>query len=756
MIVLAIGLLSMLQSDTLARPVRADTYADSATARFVSRVRAARDRNERLVTAYTATASQRIGVGIRALSRDRMLYRQELVVRIAWKRDSPSTVEVIGAREGIPIVLRGDHVPADLADQAESLVLNPAEDYLRLIGGDSNDGFVYPLRAGSEEDYQFSLGDTTTITLPNGRQVRLVALHVTPRRTDWRLIAGTLWFDVDTDGLVRAVFRPARPFEFRRDTDPEDREDVPGFVNPRAEVKYITLEYALYESRWWMPRYMAIDANGTMGSWLGVPVRIERVYEDYAVEGGTPPPPGQTFRPAGTVRTQQDRREERERLRAQAASRDSAEARQHADSVRARIQGCIDDVTARRDQGTARGRSAFRREIRACSRRDRDTTLVVVIPDDTLALLTSPELGPPILNMGDLITEEELLALRGEIGRLPSPGWGPPRIDLPAGASAILQHARFNRVEGLSLGASGAADFGYLRFEAVGRIGFADLVPNGEVALTRTMTNGRVEIGAYRRLSAANPDTRPFGPINSTLALMAQRDDGEYYRALGLELAAQNTNAGWWNARVFVQRERPAAVETNASLPRFLGGDSHVFRPNIIADSADLTGGSLTLRGARALSPTITVSGDVTLDGATGDFDFGRGAATARLYVTPGGPVAGAVSVSAGTSAGTIPAQHLFYLGGPGTLRGYSGGVTSGAAFWAARAEVGNSFPGARVSLFTDIGWAGDRSSFWQGRPLIGAGAGVSLLDGLFRIDLGRGLRTPKGWRLEFSVDGLI
>ena len=59
------------------------------------------------------------------------------------------------------------------------------------------------------------------------------------------------------------------------------------------------MEYGLYEDRWWMLRYAALDAVGNMGSWLGVPLKFERVYTDYEVEGGTPPPAGSTFRPGG-------------------------------------------------------------------------------------------------------------------------------------------------------------------------------------------------------------------------------------------------------------------------------------------------------------------------------------------------------------------------------------------------------------------------------------------------------------------------
>jgi hypothetical protein len=89
-------------------------------------------------------------------------------------------------------------------------------------------------------------------------------------------------------------------------------------------------------------------------------------------------------------------------------------------------------------------------------------------------------------------------------------------------------------------------------------------------------------------------------------------------------------------------------------------------------------------------------------------------------------------------------------------LRGYDGGVLGGNAFWTARAEIANSFPAARISLFTDAGWAGDRKDFGNGRPLLSAGVGGSLLDGLIRMDLARGLRNPKGWRFDLYFDGLF
>ncbi|MEO8451806.1 MAG: hypothetical protein ABI647_18590 [Gemmatimonadota bacterium] len=753
MILLALAL-AVAPQDTVPKSApAADTYANPATADLVARARAARERNERLVTAYTATVSQRMGVGIRALSRDRMLFSQELAAKISWKRDGKSSIEVTGARQSIPIAFRDAQVPEDLDDDVRWLVVNPAEDYLRIIGAEAEEGFVYPLREGGEKDYKYAIGDTTVLAFATGKKVRLIKLEVTPRRSEWKLMAGALWFDADTYGLVRAVFRPARPYEFRRDAEKDDQKDVPSFVNPVAEVKYVTLEYGLYEGRWWMLRYAAIDAVGKMGSWLGMPVRFERVYADYEVEGGTPPDPNSTFRPAGTTRDR-DRRNDEPKL-------DSVARRARSDSIEKVVSLCIDaarkEAEAEGTRGYQKGR-VIAREARQCSRRsyrrDQDSALAVIIPEDTLALLKSPTLGEPILQMGDLITESELRGLADAIKQLPGAPSG-THIELPRGVSSLLQNARYNRIEGLSLGARGSLQTGGLTAEGTARIGSADLVPNAELSLTRPTTNTRLRLGAYRRLAAMNPDTRPFGPVNSVMGLIAQRDDGEYFRTLGAELVWENVTTGWWSWRFFAEQQRPAFVETNASLPRLFSSVKH-FRGNLAADSATQFGASFTLRGNRVLSRTVSLGGDATLDAVGGDFRYGRGSGSARLIVTPHGPIAVAAEVGAGTSAGTVPVQRRFFLGGPATLRGYTGAAESGSAFWRGRVEVGNSFPAFRVTAFSDIGWAGDRRDFSKGKPLLGAGGGISMLDGLIRADLSRRLRGSTGWRFDFYFDGRL
>jgi hemolysin activation/secretion protein len=165
----------------------------------------------------------------------------------------------------------------------------------------------------------------------------------------------------------------------------------------------------------------------------------------------------------------------------------------------------------------------------------------------------------------------------------------------------------------------------------------------------------------------------------------------------------------------------------------------------------------LTLRAQRGIDPSqLQVSTDVTLDGGAGTFGFVRASGALRITAPLGKQVAGAVELAGGSSAGTVPVQSLWYLGGPGTLRGYSGGAIAGDAFWRARLEVANQWPAARVVLFTDVGRAGPRDHLSLARSLAGVGVGASFLDGLIRFDLSRAVRSPAGWRLDLYTDAAL
>ncbi len=118
--------------------------------------------------------------------------------------------------------------------------------------------------------------------------------------------------------------------------------------------------------------------------------------------------------------------------------------------------------------------------------------------------------------------------------------------------------------------------------------------------------------------------------------------------------------------------------------------------------------------------------------------------------------IASAIEAGAGTSWGGPPVQRLYYLGGGSTVRGFHESALVGDAFWYGRAEVATASPAFRLSLFGDAGWAGPKRAFTFEDPWIGVGAGVSLMDGVVRLDLARGVRRGKIWRLYLYLDGVL
>ena len=727
---LVILVTAVLAVQTPAGGGDSSAYLDPGARRLVAAARARRETIDRSITAYRTRVRERIGVGIRALRRDRMLYRREIALLVDWRRDGVTQIDVIGARQAVPAAVPKPELPEDLKSDAGDYAFDPADDRLTIgFGGGGGDNrarrgvdstqdstkhrdveFRHPLAPGSEADYRFASGDSSVVVFPDGRTIRLRELKVIPRRLDFRLMSGSFWIDEDSHGVVRALIRPARAFDLEQDLAEGDDQDVPGFLKPiRVEVRFLTIDYGLWTGRWWLPRLVAMDAVATAGSFLQMPVRYERVYDEYEVTGDTAAP--------RTVRPPEPTEAEDSIARAACHARED---RQH--------------ISCKCSHGHC---AAF----------------TVHIPRDTAALIASVELPPPFGAANDtLITAGEMQELTHGLGDLPQAPWQlharPPRWGL----------ARYNRVEGLGLGAKGELDLGRLQLDGAARIATTDGELDLQGGILRETGTARIRLVGYRRLAAVDPTARPLSIGNSLGALVLGRDDGDYFRAAGAELtvAPPVTLPQRYTIRVYAERQRRALKRTDFSLPHAIH-DSHVFRPNITADSANQFGAAMTLRTQRGIDPALPQwTADVTLDGGVGTYRFGRVSSTLRVSAPLGSSLAGAVELAGGMADGVVPVQSNFYLGGPATLRGYGGNAANGDAFWRARLELANRWPGARVVLFADVGRAAPREQLSLARPLAGVGVGASFLDGLIRFDLTRAIRSPTGWRLDFYTDAAL
>jgi len=166
-------------------------------------------------------------------------------------------------------------------------------------------------------------------------------------------------------------------------------------------------------------------------------------------------------------------------------------------------------------------------------------------------------------------------------------------------------------------------------------------------------------------------------------------------------------------------------------------------------------GASVQAKKGWGLDPRgFRVNADVRAEGSAGDFEYGRG--LLDLTVSHGMPFGTqlAITGSAGSTAGTVPAQRAFQLGGLHTVRGLRPGTMSGNAYWMGRGELALSGGAVKPVLFGDVGWAGDRKNFSSpGRPMSGVGVGASILDGMIRFDVSRGLYPQKALRIDLSVE---
>lgn len=701
-------------------PSTADAYLDAGARELVSRARIRRETVDHSIGQYRTLARDRLSIGMRAVRRDRQLYLREVAARVLWRRDGPGEIEVLGARQAAPMFTSTVSVADGLRSHGVQLAFDPSDgDLVRAVFSDSDNSIRHPLAPGSEVDYRFRTGDTTTLRLAEGRVLRLIELQVIPRRREFHLASGSLWLEAETHAVVRAVVRPARPWDIDLDGD-EDTDEVPGFVKPiRGEVGYIAIEYGLWEMRWWLPRLIAFEGSleaGVLGG-VGASLRYERTYSDYRVTAAATEPAAE---PAGGVLTSCPRRERGER----------------------RERGDGDDP----DRLSCRcmGGHCYQFAVR--------------VPADTASLLRSEHLPPSIHADGaSLVTPAEMRQIREALERMQPPVW---RLERPVVRWSIARQdlLRYNRVEGLSVGGRAELDFGALSADATLRLGIADPEPDFSLGMGRQTVARGLRLAGYHRLAPVDPAQRPLGLGNSLSALLLARDEGDYFRASGAELLVTPPRPAtqWYRWRIFAERQHAASKATDFSLPHLVDG-TRLFRPNLAADPADLAGASLLVGVQRGRDPAAPRwSAELFAEGAVGSFRYVRPALTTAVSAPLPGRFLGALEVAGGASVGELPAQSAWYLGGSGSVRGYAPLAAGGDAFWRARAELSNALPGARWVLFSDAGWAGPRGDVQLDPPLLSAGAGASFLDGLVRFDLARSLRGERRWRAELYLNGTL
>ncbi|HKJ01032.1 MAG TPA: hypothetical protein VJ997_01220 [Longimicrobiales bacterium] len=700
-------------------------YADETARRLHEAAMAAQVRRDDSVVEYTALVRQRIGASLRMPLKDRTLFRSESAQRVFWHRDGMTVVQVLAAREQTPLGVDEDATHPVLFDRA----FDPLGDRL-LFGfadpGDFRDGesdgddfrFEHPLSPDFADRYRYATGDTLTLSLPDGRKVVAVELQVVPLQADVHRMTGSLWIEPGSGALVRAVYRLSEPFDaFRdlpdlREEEDDDLKHVPGLFKPWTfELSMIAVDYALWDFDLWLPRSMRAEGVARAGV-LTAPAAVDMSYE------------------MESVVTDED------------------EAQNGADEAALPWESDVPYVV---DRGWSR---------RTDSRGRR--TVRYLVPEDPSYLATSPFLPPPIWDDAPGFTsQEELNELFSRLSDLPDA----PRAAMPATFRWGLQRPdllRYNRVEGLSLGARGqirpTTFLGPLSLTATVRLGSGDREPDARLDATRETLRRRVTWSVFRELAPVDEDARDLGLGNSLTALLFGRDSGDYYRRSGtwLEWTPPSAERPSFRVRAYAEYHEGVEASTDFNLWHVADG-AWAFRPNRPADEGWELGGLVTVAPWWGTDPRAAQGGlELTVQGAGGDFDYARASLVARTALPLPSDFRLAVEAGAGTSWGSPPPQRMWLVGGASSLRGFAPATAVGTSFARARGEVARRFSFGAVSLFSDAGWAGDRSDAHGEDVLASVGLGLSLVDGLLRVDGARGVRGGRDFRLEFYLDGIL
>src|SRR5687768_15479983 len=278
--------------------LEASAFRDANSKQLLLKARDARMRQDSALLAYDATAYQRlsVGMGFRAIGRERLLFRTENASRVRWSRENGAWVDLKGARTVIPMVK--DHGEVDIDDMSP-IPYYPGRDALWIGSGVAKaevepDEMIHPLAIGSEAYYRFATGDSITFKLSDGQTIELRELRIEPRRPNWRLSVGSFWFDVSTGQLVRAAYRMSVEMDIWQVAEEEaaldeDEDEVPKAVKAimspmRANLEAVTIDYGLYGGRFWLPRTQFAEGKAQVG-FMRVPFKMEESFKYASVNG---------------------------------------------------------------------------------------------------------------------------------------------------------------------------------------------------------------------------------------------------------------------------------------------------------------------------------------------------------------------------------------------------------------------------------------------------------------------------------------
>ncbi len=197
----------------------ASAFGDTRARALLERARAARFEQDSALSSYIANTYERLSVNmkIRQLGRERLLFRTERTARVQWDRSKGAVITITGARSAAPILGEDDDVSIT-GDEKVPIPYFPGRNALwvgsSLAKANVEDAdIINPIANGAEAYYTYKVGDSLSFQTPGGSRVTVRELVVRPRAPSWRVVVGSLWFEVGSGQLVRAIYRMSEPID---------------------------------------------------------------------------------------------------------------------------------------------------------------------------------------------------------------------------------------------------------------------------------------------------------------------------------------------------------------------------------------------------------------------------------------------------------------------------------------------------------------------------------------------------------------
>ena len=367
------------------------------------------------------------------------------------------------------------------------------------------------------------------------------------------------------------------------------------------------------------------------------------------------------------------------------------------------------------------------------------------------------EAQPPEPLRGGWTHSEERHALNPYIREMDRLSGPPPAPSFRRVAGGAVSSLRFNQVQGVNFRIRYPVPLGARTvLNTVVEVPTSSFQMTGGLGLQQEAYPFTWGLEGYSRLKDANWMEFVNGFTSSLTALLSGYDDGNYYLASGAEVwVGYGDRPLTATLSLFAEHQREAPKTATYSL----------FAPDTTkAPPPDLDVNQGTYYGARVRGDFQ--AGDDPQRGVLLARVYGQAAVGEQPFVSVGtttdlvgplpGPFTGGLRVQAGVSSSGVPGQALHYLGGYKTIRGYPPNTASGPSTMILNGEIGTKVPLVRLVAFGDVGWANEFNRLFDGDPLTAVGVGISIGDGILRMDVAKGLSARGVWRFQLATSGLF